>query len=185
MRSLPNMVVVAPCDAAEARAAMFALDAYDGPAYLRLTRDPMPVVTPVDQPFVLGRGCILREGTDIGLVSTGSQTLRVLDAADALARDGISAAVLHLPTIKPLDRDAIVDIARKTGAILTCEEHSTFGGLGGAVAEVLGEAYPTRVVRLGLRDVDGESGPNDALIEKYGLSAAHVVAAARAIVKPT
>jgi transketolase len=181
MRSLPNMIVVAPCDAVETRAAMIALDAYEGPAYLRLTRDAMPVVTPAGRPFELGRAYLLRSGTDIGLVSTGAQTLRSLDGADALAREGISAAVLHVPTIKPLDEDAIAAIARATRCILTCEEHSIYGGLGGAVAELLSDVRPTRIARLGLRDVDGESGPNAALVEKYGLSPAHIVAAAKEV----
>ncbi len=179
MRSFPNMVVVAPCDGPEARAAMLALNDYDGPVYLRLTRDPLPVVTPQDQQFELGRGLLLRDGTDIALVCTGAQTLRALEAADVLAGDGISARVLHLPTIKPLDEAAIVDAAKATRCVLTCEEHSIFGGLGGAVAEVLGRRRPTRMDMLGLRDVDGESGPNDALINKYGLSAAHVAQRAR------
>ncbi len=179
MRSLPNMVVVAPCDAVEARAAMFALNDYEGPVYLRLTRDPAGVVTAADHRFELGHALLLREGSDIGLISTGGQTLRVLDAAETLERDNISAMVLHVPTIKPLDVDAVVAAAAATRCILTCEEHSVFGGLGGAVAEVLCERQPTRMQRLGLRDVDGESGPNDALIEKYGLSSAHVVKAAK------
>jgi transketolase len=182
MRSFPNMVVVAPCDGPEARAAMLALNDYDGPVYLRLTRDPLPVITPQDRPFELGRGLLLRDGTDITLICTGAQTLRALEAADVLAGEGISARVLHLPTIKPLDENAIVETAKSTRCVLTCEEHSIFGGLGGAVAEVLGRRHPTRMDMLGLRDVDGESGPNDALIEKYGLSAAHVAKRARHLV---
>lgn len=179
MRSLPNMAVVAPCDAIEARAAMLALNDYQGPVYLRLTRDPANVVTEADHRFELGRALVLRTGADIAFISTGSQTLRALDAADALARENISVMVLHVPTIKPLDADAVVAAAAATRCILTCEEHSIFGGLGGAVAEILCERRPTRMHRLGLKDVDGESGPNDALIEKYGLSSSHVVAAAK------
>jgi transketolase len=181
MRSMPNMCVVAPCDAVEVRAAMLALDEYLGPVYLRLTRDPAPVITPPDRPFELGRGVLLREGADLALMSTGGQTMRVLEAADLLARDGIDCTVLHLPTIKPLDEAAIVAAAKKCGRVLVCEEHSIFGGLGGAVAETLSLLHPTRVVRLGLRDVDGESAPNADLIAKYGLSAAHVADAARAM----
>jgi transketolase len=179
MRSMPNMVVVAPCDGVEARAAMLALNDYDGPAYLRLTRDPAPVVIPEEHAFTLGRGVVLRTGSDIALVSTGAQTLRVLEAADRLAAENIAATVLHLPTIKPLDEGAIIAAAQMTRCVLACEEHSIFGGLGGAVAEVLCQRYPVRMERLGLRDVDGESAPNDALIRKYGLSSADVVAHAR------
>lgn len=179
MRSMPNMAVVAPCDAVETRAAMLALNDYRGPVYLRLTRDPAPVVTPADYEFKLGRGIVLREGTGIALISTGGQTLRVLEAADLLSRDGVSAMVLHLPTVKPLDEEAILAAASSCRCVLVCEEHSIFGGLGGAVAETLAQRHPVRVGRLGLRDVDGESGPNDDLIEKYGLSSAHVVRTAR------
>ena len=179
MRSMPNMAVVAPCDAVEARAAMLALNDYEGPVYLRLTRDPMPVAVPDDYQFVLGRAVEFRSGTDIALIATGNQTLRALEAADVLAHEGVSTAMLHVPTIKPIDRDAIVRVARAARCVLTCEEHSIYGGLGGAVTEVLSEEAPARVARLGLRDVDGESAPNDALIRKYGLSSADVVRSAR------
>src|SRR5579864_5666884 len=181
MRTMPNMAVVAPCDAIEARAAIFALNDYDGPAYLRLTRDPMPTIMPHDYVFELGRAIELRRGTDVGILSTGAQTLRVLDAADLLAREQVTVSVLHVPTIKPLDEEAILFTARTTRCMLTCEEHSMLGGLGGAVAEVLSDRHPTRLGRLGLQDVDGESGPNDALIQKYGLSSEHVAQRARAL----
>jgi transketolase len=182
MRSFPNMVVVAPCDAVEARSAMLALNDYDGPVYLRLTRDPAPVITPEEYVFQLGRALLLRSGTDIALIATGAQTLRTLEAAEILAADKISAAVLHVPTIKPLDERAVVAAAEMTRCVLTCEEHSIFGGLGGAVAELLSERRPTRVSRLGLRDVDGESAPNDALIKKYGLSSASVAQSAKELI---
>jgi transketolase len=182
MRSLPNMTVLAPCDAVEARAAMLSINDYDGPVYLRLTRDPIEVITSAEHRFEIGRAVLMRRGEDIGLVATGAQTVRALAAADALARDGIEAAVLHVPTIKPMDADAVVALAVSTRCILTCEEHSVYGGLGGAVAEVLGERHPIRVRRLGIRDVDGESGPNQALLHKYGLSSADVERCARALV---
>lgn len=183
MRSLPNMVVVAPCDGVEARAAMLTLNEYEGPVYLRLTRDPAPVITPEEREFALGRAVSLREGGDILLVSTGSQTLRCFEATQLLEREGIHAGLLHLPTIKPLDAQMLCAAAQKTRCVLTCEEHSIFGGLGGAVAEVLAEQLPKKIGRLGLRDVDGESAPNDALINKYGLSSAHVVRAATELLK--
>lgn len=181
MRTLPNMTVIAPCDGIETRAAMVAIDQHTGPVYLRLTRDPMPVITAREQSFEIGRGALLRRGEDLGFISTGAQTIRVLAAAEILAGDGISSSVLHMPTIKPIDADALVEIARTTRSILTCEEHSVLGGLGGAVAEILSERFPVRIERLGLRDIDGESGPNEALIEKYGLSAADIVQRARAL----
>lgn len=177
MRSLPNMTVVAPCDGVEARAAMLALSDYLGPAYLRLTRDPAPVIMHRDQIFELGRAYVLREGSDIALIATGSQTARTLLAADTLKNEGISATVLHVPTLKPLDESTILAAARNARCVLTCEEHSILGGLGGAVAELVSEYCPRKIIRLGLRDVDGESGPNEALIRKYGLSQEHVVTA--------
>lgn len=178
-RTMPHMTVIAPCDAVETRAAMFAATQHQGPVYMRFTRDPSPVITPDDRGFEIGKAYVLREGTDIALISTGVQSVRTIEAADFLARDGISAHVLHVPTIKPLDDDAIVEAARRTGRVLTAEDHSIIGGLGGAVAETLSERLPTRLKRIGLRDVFGESGPNDALLEKYGLTAGHVARAAR------
>jgi transketolase len=180
-RAMPNMVVIAPADAAEVGAAMRALMEYDGPAYLRLTRDPTDVITPRDRPFTIGRAYRLREGTDVTLISTGGQTIRTLQAADMLADEGISAEMLHVPTIKPLDVEAIVESARRTGRVVTAEDHSIIGGLGGAVAETLSELYAVPMRRVGLRDVFGESGPNEALLEKYGLTAGHVVDAAHAL----
>jgi transketolase len=145
---------------------------------LRLTRDPSPVVFPKNHEFRLGKAELLRIGGDIGLIGTGTQTIRVLEAADLLAARGIEAAVLHIPTLKPLDVDAIVALAERVDRIVTAEDHSIIGGLGGAVAECLGEHRPTRIRRIGIRDVFGESAANDALLEKYGLTAAHVADAA-------
>jgi transketolase len=184
-RAMPNMTVVVPADANEVRAAMMALMEHDGPAYLRLTRDPSPVITLRDRPFEIGRAHVLREGDDVALISTGVQTTRVLDAAEILAAGGISALVLHVPTIKPLDTEAIVAAARRTGHVVTAEDHTIIGGLGGAVAETLCESYPVPLRRVGLRDVFGESGPNDPLLEKFGLTARHVAEAATDLLRST
>lgn len=169
-RAMPHMTVVAPCDGVEVRAAMFALMERDGPAYLRLTRDPAPVITDREQQFEIGRARLLRDGRDVALISTGAQSARVLEAAALLEGEGVSALVLHVPTLKPLDADAIVDAAERTGRVFVSEEHSIIGGLGSAVAEVLGERRPTRIHRHGLPDIFGESGQNQALLEKYGFS---------------
>jgi transketolase len=178
MRAMPNMTVIAPADDEECRQATYAATAHPGPVYFRLTRDPSPAVFDSSYRFKLGRGVLLREGGDIALISTGVQTQRTLEAADLLAQSRINATVLHLPTIKPLDEEAIVRAAERTRVVVTAEDHSIIGGLGGAVAEVLGEHCPTRMQRIGIRDTFGESAPNDALIEKYGLSPRHVAEAA-------
>lgn len=177
-RAMPGISVIAPADANELAAAMRAMMTTDGPQYLRLTRDPSPVIFPDDHAFRLGKAELLREGGDIGLISTGTQTIRVLEAADRLTNHGIDAAVLHVPTLKPLDIDAIVSLADRVNLIITAEDHSIIGGLGGAVAECLSEHRPTRMRRIGIQDVFGESAPNDALLEKHGLTGAHVAQAA-------
>lgn len=178
-RSMPHVVTIAPADAVELRQAMAAMMEDDRPTYLRLTRDPSPVIVGDDYRFEIGKSTLLREGDDIGIVSTGVQTVRALEAADMLAESGVKASVLHVPTIKPLDSDAILAVAERTGAIVTAEDHTILGGLGGAVAEVLAENLPTRMRRIGVRDTYGESGANDALLEKYGLTPRHIAEAAQ------
>ncbi len=173
-RAMPHVVTIAPADAVELQAAMAAMMEDDRPTYLRVTRDASPVVFRADYRFEVGKARLLREGTDVGIVSTGVQTVRALEAADLLAGKGVSAAVLHIPTLKPLDAEAICELAAATGAIVTAEDHSIIGGLGSAVAEVLSEHLPTRMRRVGWQDTYGESGPNDALLEKYGLTPRHV-----------
>jgi transketolase len=182
-RAMPGVVTLAPADGHELRAMMFAMMEHDGPMYLRLTRDPSPAIFPADHRFEIGRAVLLRDGSDVGIVSTGVQTIRALEAAEALAATGIGASVLHIPTLKPLDVDAIVEVAERTGAIVTAEDHSIIGGLGSAVAETLAEHRPTRMKRVGIRDTYGESGPNDAILEKYGLAARHVAEAANALLE--
>ena len=183
MRAMPNMIVISPADGPETRAAMHAAMKHKGPVYIRLVRDALPVIFPDDVEFEIGKGRVLREGRDIALISTGTQSVRALEAAELLAADGIDAHVLHLPTIKPLDIEAVVAVAEKTGAVVTAEDHSIIGGLGSAVAEVLGERRPTLMRRIGLLDVYGESAPNDYLIEAYGISAGHIAGAAKELVR--
>ncbi|HYL81579.1 MAG TPA: transketolase C-terminal domain-containing protein [Candidatus Acidoferrum sp.] len=180
MRCMPNMTVIAPADGVEVAKAMEVMVAVHGPMYLRLARDPGPVIFDQSYRFELGKAVRLREGSDVALISTGTQTPRTLEAADMLKAEGIAASVLHVPTLKPLDVDAIVAAADRTGLVVTAEEHSILGGLGGAVAEVLSEHRPTPVLRVGVKDVNAESAPNDDLLKRYGLTARHVADAARA-----
>jgi transketolase len=169
-RALPGIDVIAPADGQELKAAMAAMAVSGHPTYLRLTRDASPVIFPEDYSFEIGRAALLRTGEDLGIVSTGIQTVRALETAELMGERGFSVAVLHVPTIKPIDKDAIVEVAERTNLIMTAEDHSIIGGLGGAVAEILGEHRPTLMKRIGIQDRFGESGPNDALLEKYGLS---------------
>jgi transketolase len=170
MRAMPNMTVVNPADAVEMQQAVRAVVAYDGPVYLMVYREALPTLFTADYRFELGRAITLRDGRDLALISTGPQSGRVLEAAEILAGEGIDARVIHVPTIKPLDDDLILAAARETGFVVTIEEHSILGALGGAVAELLSEQLPTRMRRIGLRDEFGASGSNDALLEKFGLS---------------
>jgi transketolase len=182
-RAMPGVATIAPADAVELRGAMAAMMAHAGPIYLRLTRDPSPVIFGDDYGFELGRAVLLRDGTEVGIVATGVQTTRALAAADLLAERGIAAGVLHLPTVKPLDVGAVVAFAERTGALVSAEDHSVIGGLGGAVAETLAEHHPTPMRRIGWQDVWGESAPNEHLLEKYMLTPRHIAEAAIALVE--
>jgi len=183
LRALPNMTVVAPADGVECRQATIALTDMPGPAYLRITRDATPVIFGEDYKFVLGKVVPLREGKDLTIFGTGVQSVRALEAAELLASEGVSAHVVHVHTLKPIDVQGVVAAAKKTGKVLTTEEHNIFGGLGGAIAEVLGQHYPVPMKIHGLQDCFLESGPNDALLEKYGLTPKHVVAAAKELLR--
>ncbi len=181
-RSMPNMTVIAPADAVEVRLAMYALvEDQHGPAYIRFTRDPFRAIFDDGYDFKLGKAVVLREGADITLIGTGEQSIRCLDTAEMLAAEGIRAEVLHVPTVKPLDEEAIIAAARRTGRVVTAEDHTIIGGLGSAVAEVLSENHPTPMRRIGLRDIYGESAPNEPLLEKYGLTPRHIAEAAQAL----
>ncbi|SHI46706.1 transketolase family protein [Parasporobacterium paucivorans] len=173
MRVIPGMVVINPSDDVEARAAVFAAAEYNGPVYLRFGRLAIPVInTNPDYHFEIGKGIVLREGRDITLVATGLPVGEALKAAEMLSeKDGISAKVINIHTIKPLDEELIVSAAKETNKIVTIEEHSIIGGLGGAVCETLSKEYPVKVLRIGVNDVFGESGTGWELIEKHGLDA--------------
>jgi transketolase len=183
MRAMPNMTVVVPGDDIEAAAAIRAAAAYMGPVYLRLTRDPGPRVVPNGYRFEFGRTYVLRHGADVGLIATGTQSARAMQAASILAADGIDAGVLHVPTIKPLDEAAVVAFARTVRRVVATEEATVIGGLGGAVAEVLGRYRPMPVLRHGIEDMFGESAPNDALLDRYRISAPWLAEAVRNFVK--
>ena len=184
MRVIPGMVVINPCDAVEARAAVQAALEYVGPVYLRFGRAAVPVINDNDNyRFEIGKGVLLREGTDVTIVATGICVPEALEAAEKLAADGISAEVINIHTIKPLDEELIIKSAKKTGKVVTAEEHSIIGGLGGAVCEVLSEKAPTPVCRIGMNDIFGESGSAGALVAKYGLDAEGIYGKVKAFVK--
>lgn len=183
MRSLPGMTIIVPADAPEAYRATLAAADWEGPVYLRLGRPKTAPVLPSDAPFQIGRGLLLKSGRDICLLSTGSMTAVALEAAAILAEQDIYATVIHLPTIKPLDKEMIIEGAAKTGAVITLEEHSIIGGLGSAVAELLGEYRPTLLKRLGVPDCFGQSGTAEALLKHYGLTPSRVATVAGEMVK--
>jgi len=181
MRVLPNMVVIAPCDSVEAEKATLAMAGDPRPNYLRLAREATPIVTTEKTPFEIGKAYIFAEGTDVSLITTGTMTYQALAAIELLARDGISAEVVHVPTIKPLDEETILKSVRKTGAVVTAEEGQIIGGLGGAIAELLSENHPSPLTRIGMRDRFGESGEPSQLIEHFGLDAKHIRLAAHGV----
>ncbi len=180
MRTIPGMTIIVPSDDIEAKAAVKAAYEMEGPCYLRFGRLAVPVINDrPDYKFEIGKGITLREGSDLTIVATGLEVGYALEAADRLAKDGISAEVINIHTIKPIDEDLLIASASKTGKVVTVEEHSVIGGLGGAVAEVLSEKCPTKMHRIGVYDVFGESGPAVELLHKYGLDGDGVYAAIR------
>ena len=184
MRTIPGMTIINPSDDVEAKAAVRAAYELDGPVYLRFGRLAVPVINDNDDyKFEIGKGVVLREGKDVTIVATGLCVSSALEAADMLAEDGIEAKVINIHTIKPIDSDLLVEAAKETGKVVTVEEHSVIGGLGGAVCEVLSEKYPVPVKRIGVNDVYGESGPAVKLIEKYGLDGKGVYASVKEFVK--
>jgi len=178
MRAMPNMTVIATADAIETEKAVFAVVEYEGPVYFRTVRCPVPVIFDKDYDFRIGKGYVLKEGKDIALIGTGMMTAKALKAGEILGNKGIFARVIHLPTIKPIDEEIIIKASKEIGKIITIENHSIIGGLGGAVAEVLTTHAPCYLWRLGIKDHFGESGDNEAIFSKYGMNVEDIVAAA-------
>ncbi|MDQ3158737.1 MAG: transketolase family protein [bacterium] len=173
-RVLPNMVVVAPCDSVEAEKATIALATNDKPSYMRLAREDTPIITTDKTPFEIGKAYVYRPGKDITIIATGTIVYEALLAAEILEKDDIDAEVINCPTIKPLDAVTILQSVKKTGLVITVEEHQIAGGLGGAISEFLGEHYPVKIKRIGMKDHFGESGEPDELLEHFGLTGKHI-----------
>jgi len=179
MRVMPNMVVLVPCDSVESEKMALAMAADKRPNYIRLARGASPILTTAKTPFKIGPAYVFREGTDVTLVANGTMVYQALVAADMLHKDGISAEVIHVPTVKPLDGDTILVSAHKTGAVVVAEEGQINGGLGGAVAELLSEHLPTPLKRIGMKDEFGQSAKNpEELLKHYGLDGMHIALAA-------
>ncbi|WP_251860821.1 transketolase family protein [Clostridium sp. Marseille-Q2269] len=181
MRGIPNMVVINPSDAVEAKKVVFAAAEYYGPVYIRLGRAATPVIHDESYEFKIGKGEVLRKGKDVVIVATGIMVAKALEAAETLSKENIEATVVNIPTIKPLDNELIVSLAKNIGKIVTAEEHSIIGGLGSAVAELLAEECSAKLKRIGLKDVFGQSGTPDALLQHYGLTAKDIVETAKAL----
>lgn len=183
MRVLPNMVVVVPGDSLEAERATIAMAKDPRPNYLRLAREATPILTTAQTPFEIGRSYVYEKGSDVTLITTGVMTYHALLAAELLYKDGIEAEVIHVPTIKPLDAETILKSVRKTGCVVTAEEGQIIGGLGGAIAELLGENFPVPIKRIGMQDHFGESGEPNELMTHFGLDAKHIRLAAHLVVE--
>lgn len=184
MRAVPGMTVVVPADDVEAKAAVRAALEFEGPVYLRFGRAAVPVINDrPDYQFELGKGVLLREGKDVTIIASGLTVATALEAAEKLEADGISAEVINIHTIKPLDEELVAASAKKTGRVVTAEEHSVIGGLGSAVCDCLCEKCPTPVLKIGVQDVFGESGPANALIEKFGLDGKGIYESVKKFVK--
>ena len=179
MRSLPGMVVMSPADDVEAKAMVKAAYEHDGPVYMRFGRAAVPVFHEEGTPFQIGKGEVLKDGTDVAIIANGLLVYEAIQAGEALAEAGINAMVINMATIKPLDEELVLEAAGKCGKIITCEEHSIFGGLGEAVAAVLAEKLPTPMRRIGVNDEFGHSGPAAELLKQFGLCAEHIVEVAK------
>lgn len=185
MRVLPNMIVIAPGDSIEAEKATRAIAENGKPVYMRLAREKTPIFSTNESPFEVGKAYVLREGTDISLLGTGTMTYQLMVAAKILEEQGIYAEVVHVPTIKPLDGEVILASIHKTGRALTAEEAQAAGGFGGAVAELLGEKLPSPLKRIGMKDRFGESGAPNELLDYFGLTGEHIAATAKEFIDTT
>ena len=183
MRSIPGMVVMSPADDVEAKAMVRAAYEHEGPVYMRFGRAAVPVIHEEGFHFQIGKGEVLADGNDVAIIANGLLTYEAMVAAEELAKDGISAMVINMGTIKPLDEELVLTAAKKCGKVITCEEHSVIGGLGEAVASLLSEKLPTPVKRIGVNDEFGHSGPAGALLKAFGLSAEHIVEVAKELCK--
>jgi len=181
MQMLPGMTVINPCDYNQTKAATIAIAKHEGPVYLRFGRPKVPVFIPEDQPFEIGKALLLQAGTDVTIFATGHLVWQSILAARELEKEGVSAEIINLHTIKPLDREAIIRSVRKTKRVVTAEEHQILGGMGSAVAQVLGAEFPAPMAFVGVKDKFGESGTPEELLEKYGMSAADIVRAAKSL----
>lgn len=182
MRVLPNMKVVCPADTIEAKKATRAMIAEKGPFYMRFSRAPLPVLTEAGTPFKIGKAIVMREGKDVSIIACGAMVSEALNAAVALAKDGINARVINMHTIKPLDNEVIIACAKETGAIVTAEEHQLAGGLGSAVAEVVVQHAPVPMAMVGVNDSFGQTGTPEQLLQFYGLKAINIVEAVRKVI---
>ena len=183
MRTIPGMVVMNPSDDVEAKAAVKAAAAMEGPVYMRFGRLAVPVINDEDYKFEIGKGKVLREGTDVAIIANGLCVAESLDAAEKLAAEGINAQVINMATVKPLDTELVLEAAKATGKVVTVEEHSVIGGLGSAVCDVLSEQLPTPVLKIGVNDVFGHSGPAVELIKEFGLDGDSIAAKVKDFVK--
>ena len=183
MRSIPGMVVMSPADDVEAKAMVRAAYLHEGPVYMRFGRAAVPVIHGEDFKFEIGKGEVLKEGTDVAIIANGLLTYEATVAAEELAKDGINAMVINMATIKPLDEELVLCAAKKCGKVITCEEHSVIGGLGEAVCSLLSEKFPTIVKRIGVNDEFGHSGPAAALLKQFGLCSDHIVEVAKELCK--
>ena len=182
-RTLPHMIVIQPCDYIETKKAVHTLADYKGASYMRLLRNPLPVIHDENYTFKIGKGEILKKGKDAVIFATGTMVHESLKAAEILKKDKIDVYVVNIHTIKPIDEKLIIDLAKKTNCVVTAEDHNIIGGLGSAVAEVMSENHPCIMKRIGLEDKYGESGKYDELYDKYGLSAKHVVEKIKGVIK--
>ena len=183
MRSIPGMVVMSPADDVEAKAMVRAAYLHEGPVYMRFGRAAVPVIHGEDFKFEIGKGEVLKEGTDVAIIANGLLVAEALTAAEELAQAGIEATVINMATIKPLDEELVLCAAKKCGKVITCEEHSVIGGLGEAVCSLLSEKCPTIVKRIGVNDEFGHSGPAAALLKQFGLCSDHIVEVAKELCK--